>query len=273
MFCAVVVADWTVLICVACALCCVVSVSTFVCTVARFVVAVLAIDRALLAAVWAAVAAAAASVAALSVTATQAEPLHRLGVLAPPVVSIHKFWASLLSAVGAVAPNITSPLLPAKVAALVAAVWAELAVDWAAAVDDWTVSTRVAKAESASARAVASVWIAAALFAALALTVSIRCDRLLSADWRSVFSVDIAVALDCASLVMAAARAITSWLIAMEFPSILSIFVCISWCSWVSVIAPDKISSTADASAEVVAFAYCDHGPIFPMRSINRPRK
>ncbi|MNN93122.1 hypothetical protein D3C81_2115100 [compost metagenome] len=36
-------------------------------------------------------AAAAASVATLSVTATQALPFQRLGVLAAPVVSIHRF--------------------------------------------------------------------------------------------------------------------------------------------------------------------------------------
>ncbi|MNY17779.1 hypothetical protein D3C86_1511190 [compost metagenome] len=42
----------------------------------------------------AAAAAAAASVATLSVTAAHAEPFQRLGVFAPPVVSIHRFWAS-----------------------------------------------------------------------------------------------------------------------------------------------------------------------------------
>ena len=36
----------------------------------------------------------AASVATLSVTAAQAEPVHRLGVLALPLVSIQRFWVS-----------------------------------------------------------------------------------------------------------------------------------------------------------------------------------
>ncbi|MND69779.1 hypothetical protein D3C80_612710 [compost metagenome] len=49
-------------------------------------------------------AAAAASVAALSVTATQVEPVQRLGVFAPPVVSIQRFCARRLSAAGAVVP-------------------------------------------------------------------------------------------------------------------------------------------------------------------------
>ncbi|MNC63976.1 hypothetical protein D3C75_1141420 [compost metagenome] len=49
-------------------------------------------------------AAAAASVAALSVTATHAEPFQRFGVLALPVVSIHRFCGRRLSAAGAVVP-------------------------------------------------------------------------------------------------------------------------------------------------------------------------
>ncbi|MNI71301.1 hypothetical protein D3C73_1271660 [compost metagenome] len=48
---------------------------------------VLATDKALAAAV-------AASVATLSVTATHAEPFQRFGVLAPPVMSIHRFCTS-----------------------------------------------------------------------------------------------------------------------------------------------------------------------------------
>ncbi|CAH0645701.1 hypothetical protein PSNVIR_00004 [Pseudomonas sp. Nvir] len=49
-------------------------------------------------------AAAAASVATLSVTATQALPFQRFGVLALPVVSIHRFCARRLSVAGAVEP-------------------------------------------------------------------------------------------------------------------------------------------------------------------------
>ena len=66
-------------------------------------------------------AAAAASVATLSVTATQAVPFQRLGVFAPPVVSIHRFCASRSAAAGAVFWTITLPLLPARSAAAWAA--------------------------------------------------------------------------------------------------------------------------------------------------------
>ncbi|MNF10136.1 hypothetical protein D3C80_2109840 [compost metagenome] len=49
-------------------------------------------------------AASAASVAALSVTAAQADPVQRLGVFAPPVVSIQRFCARRLSLAGAAVP-------------------------------------------------------------------------------------------------------------------------------------------------------------------------
>ncbi|MNH25406.1 hypothetical protein D3C79_854000 [compost metagenome] len=62
----------------------------------------------------AAAAAAAASVATLSVTATQALPFQRFGVLALPVVSIQRFWAARSATAGVVAWNSTLPLPPAR---------------------------------------------------------------------------------------------------------------------------------------------------------------
>ncbi|MNJ42763.1 hypothetical protein D3C77_377380 [compost metagenome] len=71
---------------------------------------VLATDKAL-------AAAAAASVATLSVTATQADPFQRLGVLAPPVVSIQRFCGKRSAAAGVADCVSTLPLPPARSAA------------------------------------------------------------------------------------------------------------------------------------------------------------
>ena len=61
-----------------------------------------AVDCAVCAAACALTAAFAASVAALSVTAAQADPFHRFGVLAPFVVSIHKVVGLRIDVAGAV---------------------------------------------------------------------------------------------------------------------------------------------------------------------------
>ena len=129
----------------------------------------------------AAAAAAAASVATLSVTATQAVPFQRLGVFALPVVSIHRFCGNLSAVAGCVLWKNTLPFPPARSDAACAAVCALPALVSAAAAAACTVVMFSAKAESALARAVASVWIAAVLEPATAATVSIRLDSALSA--------------------------------------------------------------------------------------------